>query len=341
MKKITERTWYVALKILLGVLPLVAIFIQIVMIMATVTADDYSFLMDNISTWVLTFGIPILLVIFTNVVDAHIVSLESKEQNQVLLGKIETSASETKRQVEEIKNEVTKVTADMEKNAVGLQKSIGDVLAKMRVINNASLEIFLTYEMFYSRLSQSRKDARKKVRLTQLDPWLPEHYEGEDADGGTGDVSVRQSYFKNDVEFVQKNKNIVIYRIVSIESSERLEWVKKLILETKKCSNFFLAFVDIASIESEVPFPKMLSLQIIDDEEVFCLNPQFSYMPHEYKPCYCFKNKEVAKIYVDYYEAVWNILKSNPVHGCVLKEGTNDRGYEAKLVQLAEKRGWK
>jgi len=211
------------------------------------------------------------------------------------------------------------------------QSELEDVNKNMRHFNNASVEVLPTYDDFYTRLTKSRLAAREKVQLTQLDPWPPSTY---------GDEGTRKSYFDGDIAYCKAHPNVNFYRILSIETKEKLEWAKSLIEAMKDLPNVFLAYVKIDSIEKSAPFPKLLSLQIIDKKELFVLNPQYSYMPRSYKSCYYLKNEEVAQIYVDYYERIWDVLCQNGEHGCILKDGKDTEGYEAKLNAIKAERGW-
>lgn len=169
----------------------------------------------------------------------------------------------------------------------------------VRSINNASIEVFSNQNWFYDKLRQSRLDARESVFLTQLDPWPPSGYEqsGE-----------RQEYFKSDLEYAKNHPRVDIRRIVSIPSKEKLAWIKDWVEQMKDIPNFHLAYINLENIEKSSPFPKMLSLQIIDKEEVFLLNPQYSYMPRTYAKCIYMKNKEVGEVFTEYYLEIWKKL---------------------------------
>jgi len=210
-------------------------------------------------------------------------------------------------------------------NFIHLDKTI-------KTINNASIEILETRDEFYEKLKKSRSNAIKKLLLTQLDPWPPISYEG----GGP-----RQEYFNADIKFAESHPNVTICRMLSIERQEKLNWVKDFIKETKGFSNVFFAYINISNIEKSAPFPKILSLQIIDSEEIFHLNPEYSYMPRQYQECFYIKNKKLANIYEKYYYAVWREIgndKSDDFKiGCILKNGNDDEGYEIKLDKIREK----
>jgi len=199
-----------------------------------------------------------------------------------------------------------------------------------RVLSHiGSIEILRTHDEFYTKLQNARRVARRQIQSTQLDPGPPSTY---------GRTQARQSYFSSDVAVYKAHPSVNFYRIISIETKEKLQWVKDLISQTKDFPNVFIAYVKIDSISQSVPFPKMLSLQIIDETEVFVLHPAYSYMPADYKPCYYLKDAQVAQIYVNYYEKVWERICQNNEHGLILKDGIIS--YEDRLTSLAHEKGW-
>lgn len=305
-RKVTESRLYEVLKILLGVIPLIALLGQVIVIMIASASSNPQDLIDMVATLIIPMGISLLLVIITKYVDDVLMNMSRNAELQEI-----------------------KTTID---NSIQTQIETGfkRISHEIQHFNNASIELLATDTEFYAHLTKSRNEAKKVVYLTQLDPWPPKNYENQN--------STRKSYFEMDVQYLNDHPNVLVYRILSIETVEKLEWVKGLIQATSGYSNFFLAYVNIDSIQDSVPFPKMLSLQIIDKEEVFCLNPRFSHMPRDYEPCYRFKNKDVAEIYVDYYQKIWEILKSGrPEHGCILKNGIDIEGYQKKLDEIKVK----
>ena len=212
-----------------------------------------------------------------------------------------------------------------------LSAELKEIRQSIHFFNNASVEVLETYNDFYSKLAKSRLAAKKKMLLVALDPCPPFSY---------GDDGARKSYFDQEISYYKAHPNVNVYRIINIETPEKLEHVRFLIEETRDLPNVFLAYVKIGAIETSVPFPKMLSLQIFDNEEVFFLNPQYNYMPRAYRPCYYLKSTSVAQIYVEYYERIWSVLCERPEHGCVLKDGNDVSGYDEKLKQIKIERGW-
>lgn len=329
-KKTTEKKWYVFLKLFFVVMPMLALAIQLLILMANSASDNIESIMESIKKFAIPMGIEILVFSIAKYIDTYFIDVEKDKDLQQIQQDI-NELSVSVKQIQTITTTIEGKAHDTEQRQEGIEKSINDVNRNIHYYNNASIEILSTYDDFYTRLKKSRQEAKREVLLTQLDPWPPDNYEDE---------SVRKSYFAGDVEYLRQHPNISVYRILSIESKDKLLWVKELIEQTKDCSNFFIAYINIDSIEKSVPFPKMLSFQIIDGEEVFCLNPQFSYMPRAYKPCYYFKNRDVAKLYVDYYKKIWDTLCEKPEHGCILKEGRDTANYEIKLSKIRSDRGW-
>lgn len=181
-------------------------------------------------------------------------------------------------------------------------------------IDNQEIIVINSDDEFYRRLNKFRDGAKKMVQLTNLSP------------GNKGDSQEMEAYFKADFEYCKKNKddgNFKFYRIFSIETLDKANWVRKIMEETKSYKNVSFAYVNVKNIEKSSPFPKMLNLQIIDEETVFIVNPIDGYMPPDFKPCFYLKDKNVAKIYSEYYNKVWGKLKEEGnQHGFLLKEGT-------------------
>lgn len=242
--------------------------------------------------------------------------------------------NEIKKELSEIAPTVISLSNEIKNQIKEIEPIVKNLSNEIRNFNNASVEVLSQHEDFYYKLTKCRLGATREVLLTQLDPNPPESYEDE---------SKRKSYFESDIEYAKLHPTVTIKRILSIETKEKMEWVRGLIDATKDLPNLFLAFVNIENITKERPFPKMLSLQIIDKNEVFVLNPQYSYMPKSYQSCFYLKNKDVAEIFVDYHTAIWRELErdsenSEFKHGCILKEGKAI--YNERLDKICLMRGW-
>lgn len=304
MNKFRQKNWYQTAHVLLVILPLLLLAFEASYVIIVSTIG-----MTDVIEAIKNIAIPAIaelsLALAGKLVDDY---LESIEQ-----------ASE----LAEIKNKIEQ-----------LAPTVTNLSNEIRNLNNASIEVLTQHEDFYSKLSKCRLCATDEVLLTQLDPNPPDSYEDE---------SKRKSYFDSDIEYAKSHPNVTIKRILSIETKEKMRWVQDLITATKDLPNLFLAFVNIENIAKERPFPKMLSLQIIDKNEVFVLNPQYSYMPKSYQPCFYIKNKEVTQIFVKYYEDIWRELERDSEnedykHGCILKEGKAI--YIERLDKIFSKRGW-
>jgi chorismate mutase len=208
-----------------------------------------------------------------------------------------------------------------------IQDELEKIRNDIKNFDNASVEVFKKRDDFYKKISEERSKANSIVQLTLLDPYSPYKEMKNNA---------RKDYFNADIENIKKlkEKNVSFYRILSIETEEKWDWIKEFIEKTKELDNVFLAYIKVGDIEKSIPFPKLLSLQIIDKEKMFMLNPKCSYMPDNYENNYCYylENKGVAEIYVDYYNRVWDSLKNNSEYGCILKEGRKNN--EKKMTDI-------
>lgn len=304
MKNIRQKYWYQILHALIVVLPLLALGVESVYVIITCSIGA-----GDIVEAMKKIAVPALaelaLAYVGRFVDDYLERFERDSELKEINSKIEQ-----------------------------IVPTVTNLSTEIRNINNASIEILTQHEDFYYKLTKCRLCAKTEVLLTQLDPHPPESYEDE---------SKRKSYFASDIEYARTHSNVNIKRILSIETEAKMKWVRDLIEATKDLPNLFLAFVNIDNIAKERPFPKMLSLQIIDKEEVFVLNPQYSYMPKSYQPCFYLKNKDVAQIFADYHAAIWRELELDSEndeykHGCILKEGKEI--HTDRLDKICLKHGW-
>lgn len=304
MKNIRQKNWYITLHVIFVILPLILLVIESAYVIV-ISSIGSTDIIEAIKNITIPAIAELVLAFLGKFVDDYLESVER--------------ASE----LEKIKSEIEQITP-----------TIISLSSEIRNFNNASIEVLTQHEDFYSKLTKSRLCASSEVLLTQLDPNPPESYEDE---------SKRKSYFDSDIDYAKSHPYVTIKRILSIETEEKMKWVQDLIEKTKDLPNLFLAFVNIENIAQERPFPKMLSLQIIDKDEVFVLNPQYSYMPKSYQPCFYIKNKGVSQILVDYYKDIWRELERDSEneeykHGCILKEGKAI--YSDRLEKICIERGW-
>jgi len=304
LENIRKKNWYLVLHTLFVILPLLLLALEAVYVIY-ISAIGTTDIMETIKSIIAPALAQLGLAFAGKFVDDYLESVER-----------DTELKEIKSKIEQIAPTVTRLSNEI------------------RNFNNASLEVLTQHEDFYSKLTKCRLCATSEVLLTQLDPNPPESYEDE---------SKRKSYFDSDIEYAKSHPHINIKRILRIETKKKMEWVRGLIEATKDLPNLFLAFVNIENIAKERPFPKMLSLQIIDRNEVFVLNPQYSYMPKSYQPCFYLKNRDVAQIFVDYHTDIWRELERDSEndeykHGCILKEGKEI--HIDRLNKICLKRGW-
>lgn len=304
MKNIRQKNWYQILHVIIVVLPLLALGVESVYIIITCSIGA-----GDVVEVMKKIAVPALaelvLAYVGRFIDDYIERFERDSE------------------LRDIKSKIEKIVP-----------TVTSLSTEIRNFNNASIEVLTQHEDFYSKLTKCRLCATREVLLTQLDPNPPESYENE---------GKRKSYFESDIEYAKSHPYVTIKRILSIETEEKMKWVQDLIEATKDLPNLFLAFVNIENIAKERPFPKMLSLQIIDKEEVFVLNPQYSYMPKSYQPCFYLKNKDVAQIFAEYHTAIWRELERDSEgdeykHGCILKEGKEI--HADRLNKISLKHGW-
>lgn len=305
MKNIRQKGWYYTLHVLFVILPILLLAIEAIYVIY-ISAIGKTDVLETIKKIIAPALVQIGFAYAGKLVDDYLEAIERDSE------------------LKEIKDKIEQLVP----NVTSLSNEI-------RNFNNASIEVLSQHEDFYSKLTKCRLCATLEVLLTQLDPNPPESYEDE---------SKRKSYFDSDIEYAKSHPHVTIKRILSIETEEKMEWVRGLIDATKDLPNLFLAFVNIENIAKERPFPKMLSLQIIDRNEVFVLNPQYSYMPKSYQPCFYLKNRDVAQIFVDYHTDIWRELERDSEnneykHGCILKEGKEI--HIDRLDKICLKRGWK
>lgn len=304
MKDIRQKNWYLTLHALFVVLPLLALAGESIYVIITCSIGRGD-VVEAITKIAVPAIAELVLAFVGRFVDDY---LEKTERDSEL--------KEINSKIEQIVPTVTNLSTEI------------------RNINNASIEILTQHEDFYFKLTKCRLCAKAEVLLTQLDPNPPESYEDE---------GKRKSYFDSDIEYAKTHPNVTIKRILSIETEAKMKWVRDLVQATKDLPNLFLAFINIECISKERPFPKMLSLQIIDKEEVFFLNPQYSYMPKSYQPCFYLKNKDVVQIFAEYHAAIWRELELDSEsdeykHGCILKEGKEI--HTDRLDKICLKRNW-
>ena len=202
-------------------------------------------------------------------------------------------------------------------------------------VNQTQSEVIISSQRFYTLLKQIREKATYRVQLTQLDPGPPTVY-GE---------KVRAEYFDQTIEFAKKNPTIKVQRIMSIPTIEKLEWAQEMIENSTNLNNLHFAYIKIDDIQNISPTPPILSLQIIDENEMLLLDPCFSYMPMSFKPCLYLKDNEVVKkVFSKYYDSLWDSLerdnavwmRSNSneklnIKGFILKDGMDITAYVDKI----------
>jgi hypothetical protein len=228
---------------------------------------------------------------------------------------------------------------DSKTNQTQLKEKIEDVeknlLKELVKVNQTQAEVIISSNKFYEKLNRIRNRAKKSVLLVNLDPMPPDVY-GED---------VRKEYFDSTIDFAATHPHITVKRIMSLPTNDKIKWAEELVENSKNLNNLHLAYFRIDDIRNYSPIPPLLSLQIIDEEEMLLLNPNYSYMPMAFKNCMYLKDSKVVKeIFFEYYNKIWELIERNDSHWCkssdeerktinsvVLKDGMDIEYYKEKI----------
>lgn len=176
----------------------------------------------------------------------------------------------------------------------------------------AEIQIITSQDDLYDILAEKIKHAKRRVCIMHLDQYPPTHYK----------CASRNEYFKFIFDFTVKNKHISMRRITSINESEKGEWLKERMNETKDVENLSIAYVNIENLDNTY-LKTVVSCQIIDDDEVFVLNPMSNTVSGNatFANCLYIKNKKVVQLYKDYYNDLWTFANLNYNGCCILKNG--------------------
>lgn len=178
--------------------------------------------------------------------------------------------------------------------------------------DKAEIKIITSQDDLYYMLMDRIREAKKKVCIMHLDQYPPTHYKHE----------VRNNYFEFIFDFAKNNNKIAMRRITSINEKEKGMWVKDRIIETKDVENLSMAYINIENLDNTY-LKTVVSCQLIDDDEVFVLNPMSNTVSGSasFANCLYIKNKKVAQLYERYYDDLWTFANLN-YNGCyILKNG--------------------
>jgi hypothetical protein len=159
---------------------------------------------------------------------------------------------------------------------------------------NASLEksgSFLLldgYEEFYKRAEEEAKKAEKSIDVTNFYPISPTAIQTEAVSG----------YYKTIAKIIQENSNLTFRRIASINSLEKLAWVKHTISSLSE-ENFHIKY---ASSLCDDDFP-IINILIFDRTKVII--GMYSEVPALEKGIFI-ENPTAAVVFSDYFNTIWD-----------------------------------
>jgi hypothetical protein len=181
--------------------------------------------------------------------------------------------------------------------------------------NKAEIKIITSQDDLYYMMTDRIRNAKKRVCIMHLDQYPPTHYKHE----------VRNKYFEFIFDFIKNNNKIAMRRITSINEREKGIWVKDRILETKDVENLSMAYINIENLDNTY-LKTVVSCQLIDDDEVFVLNPMSNTVSGSasFANCLYIKNRKVAQLYEKYYDDLWTFANLN-YNGCVILKNGKER----------------
>jgi len=118
----------------------------------------------------------------------------------------------------------------------------------------------------------------------------------------TSKKSYKKEYYEKITEFIKSNSRITFRRLIR-NTEDNLKWVREIVEQLKGCGNFSLRVYDHADKDSrEIA---TVSVQRIDNNFTFlvALGEQ---RPIEAKRDVFIQSEELARIFVRYYNQIWN-----------------------------------
>jgi hypothetical protein len=269
-----------------------------------------------------------ILLLFLATISLYIVSMSFKTDTS--FEKIYEALSITTRnidavnnRIDSIDNSVKTVHVNLKSQNSGIEK-IDQDLEELKKVSTATVRELDSQAEFYRVLDDKVLSAKSKVWLMHLDPHAPDSdiYYADDE---------RKKYFKDCAEKAIAQNGLAhpveFRRIINIPTLDKLEWVERLIEDTKDLQNLHLAYINVGNVEfNDIPqtFPiSVTSCQIIDNKSVFLLNPELNVVPEgKFKTCIIIENEKVVSVYKNYYDKIWDALEQkNSKKGCIIKNG--------------------
>jgi len=176
-------------------------------------------------------------------------------------------------------------------------KTLVDHIVSISLIKKAKL--ITSQSEFFRILDKTRRDVSDNtvIRLMNFARTIHEQDEEES----------KKKYYQKEMEFYLKNKNVKLFRIVSIHTKEKLKECLKLAraAKEKELENFNLAYLQIEKFK-DGNLAKIIGVDIIGDT-VILMNPKSARIDTSvyYEPL-LLQSEKISEIYSDYHEVIWD-----------------------------------
>ena len=157
---------------------------------------------------------------------------------------------------------------------------------------------------FFKVLDKARKstpeNGNTEIRLMNFAKTIQEQQKEENA----------RKYYKQEIDFCQERRDVKLFKIVSIHTKEKFIECWKMAKEAEKneLENFYLAYLHMSDFE-EVTLPKIIGVQIIDDNVIFMHPTSARIDTADHREPIFIQSKEIAEIYSDYHRELWKEIK--------------------------------
>lgn len=326
---------------------------SIIVFLITIVANAISFYSgSNISAFSLfIITISVTIIVFLCLSPVLIMHLVKNLRRFIIDNEIEAKNIELSKELNKLTNNLLTSTEKLDKSIVQnnnyFEKIIIPHIDDCSRINNLVKKSYMIKNItdYYKHLTVARKNANDKdVYLTSFST---RPYEIDNKE--------RKDYYLNDFKFIE-DKNCQVYRIVTVHSSEKLSFLKKLIddARTNKSAKYHLAYLDIEEFSDETgdKLPGIVGMQIIGDGVTLM---DFRYAralrKDDFKETLYIESAEIANQFRYYYKDIWsdinisndknNISASNPKYkGYILYNGIHQsvhKNMESILKEIKSK----
>jgi len=200
-----------------------------------------------------------------------------------------------------------------------LKQSSDSIADNVLSENNIVIESYIINDIstFFNKLIEVREKVQKNRNIRLMSFALnPNEEEYKDKDGV-------KTYYNSELLFCNENKDMAVYKIVSIHTEKKLISCQNLVrkAEEMKLRNFNLAYLKLNKFGNHPP--EIIGLDIIGDV-VFLMNPEYARITSEsdWVSLYI-KSPSVSEIYRNYHKALWKTIKHDASKKCglILYEG--------------------